>query len=144
MLVTMRSRAQSKDVRTTALAVEGSELVPPFVQRSNTRTSCAPGKQNSRCEGKLTVWNGLDGLAQYDGWKTRCRKEKFFVRSQEWELGAAYICGAERRARSLMDRALDSGSKGWGFESLRARESACSIQPCPPEVGHNGPMTTHG
>ncbi len=26
------------------------------------------------------------------------------------------------RARSSMDRALDFGSKGWGFDSLRARQ----------------------
>gem|GEM_PF-244179 len=31
-----------------------------------------------------------------------------------------------------MDRALDSGSKGWGFESLRARESAGSNGFAPP------------
>lgn len=90
------------------------------------------------------MWNRLDDLERFDGRKMRLRAEKFFALSQERELVGAYICGAERRARSLMDRALDSGSKGWGFESLRARESACSIHPCPPEIGHNGRTITHG
>ena len=32
-------------------------------------------------------------------------------------------------ARSSTDRALDYGSRGWGFESLRARGSSVSARP---------------